>query len=142
VATIVLRASGTADVDEVWDRYVRPARWPSWSPQIRDVRASADRISAGVEGAVIGFCGIRAQFVVEAVDEPRRRWSWRVRLGPIGLRLEHGVEAAATGSRTTLRIEGPSPVIAGYAPLAQLALHRLVRPSGHPRALPSDDGDG
>jgi hypothetical protein len=91
---------------------------------------------------VIGFCGIRAQFVVEAVDEPRRRWSWRVRLGPIGLRLEHGVEAAATGSRTTLRIEGPSPVIAGYAPLAQLALHRLVRHSGHPRALPSDDGDG
>jgi hypothetical protein len=32
------------------------------------------------------------------------------------------------GSTTGLRITGPLPVVVGYAPLAQVAISRLVRP--------------
>jgi hypothetical protein len=32
------------------------------------------------------------------------------------------------GARTTLTMSGPLPVLLGYAPLARLALGRLVRP--------------
>jgi hypothetical protein len=32
-----LSVEGPRDADDVWDRYLRPDRWPEWSPQIRSV---------------------------------------------------------------------------------------------------------
>ena len=66
------------------------------------------------------------QTTVDAVDADLRRWVWTVRLGPITLRLEHGVLAQGDGSRTWLTVNGPLPLIVGYAPLARFALGRLV----------------
>jgi len=88
-------------------------------------------------------------FRVEAVDESRRTWSWTVRPEVAGLtvavmRLEHRVRAspqtaarprrkrgpadrAAGGSVTSLRLHARAPVVAVYAPVAWLALKRLVR---------------
>ena len=69
-------------------------------------------------------------FEVREVDEPTRTWTWRVRLAPGGLvrlHLEHGVEAHEDGSATWLHVTGPAPVVLAYAPLARLAMTRLVR---------------
>ena len=61
-----------------------------------------------------------------AVDEAAREWAWEARLGPLRLRLEHGVTAHLAGSSTWLRVHGPLPVILVYAPIARIALGRLV----------------
>ena len=125
---LTLDATGPADPDDVWERYAAPAAWPSWSPQIRRVDFPGDRISAGASGRVHGPCGVAVDFEIVAVDEPARAWTWRV-AGPLGVRMSlgHAVSADAGGSRATLAIDGSSPFVLGYAPIAQLALNRLVR---------------
>ena len=125
--TATLRAAGNADVDLAWERYAVPQLWATWSPQISRVETAAQRIAPGATGKVIGPVGTHVRFVIDDVDEAERTWTWRVRLGPVTLRLWHGVEARPGGCATTLRVHGPLPVVAGYAPLAQLALRRLVR---------------
>lgn len=137
-----LTARGTADPDEVWDRYLRPSRWSEWSPQIRRVDTDGDRLVPGLGGVVRGPLGLAVPFRVETVesDSAIRSWTWRVSVGPVALRLVHAVipldggtaygPAGADGPRrtaTTLDVTGPAPVVLGYAPLAQLALVRLVR---------------
>jgi Polyketide cyclase / dehydrase and lipid transport len=123
-----LAAVGPADPDDVWERYAEPAAWPSWSPQIRRVEFDGARIRAGATGAAHGPCGVAVDFEIIAVDEPAHEWSWRV-AAPFGVRLflVHGVSPHAGGTRTTLDIDGAAPFVLGYAPLAQLALNRLVR---------------
>jgi hypothetical protein len=124
---MTLHAEGPAPVDEVWLRYVTPRRWPTWSPQIRTVRAAEDRIVPGLRGQVVSVARVTASFVIESVDEERHEWTWRVRLGPLRLRLHHAVRAHGDGTATTLRMEGPALALALYACPARLALHRLVR---------------
>lgn len=105
------------------------SEWKTWSPQIRWVDAPSDRLATGLTGTVHALLGVQAHFEVLAVDEPRRTWSWRARTGPVVMVLHHAVLAGDDGgSRTTLEIEGPAPVVLGYAPLAQVALQKLVRP--------------
>ncbi|NAZ85453.1 SRPBCC family protein [Kineococcus sp. T90] len=114
------RAAGAA-----WEDYAVPARWPSWSPQVRGVEVSAPRIAVGVRGAVRAPLGVRVPFEVTAVDEAARTWSWRVGAGPLSAELEHRVVAVPGGSLTELRLS-PALLCAPYAPPAQLALRRLV----------------
>ena len=129
VSTVTLHATGSANPHAVWERYAVPGLWATWSPQISGVDTVADRIAAGVTGRVLGPLGVAVPFVVEDVDEPARSWTWRVRVGPASLRLHHWVSPGPDGGSTTgLRIVGPAPLAVGYAPLAQLALRRLVRP--------------
>jgi hypothetical protein len=127
MATITLRARGTAPADVAWERYAQPALWKTWSPQITGVEVPVDRIAAGVIGDVIGPLGVRLPFVIDEVDEGRQRWTWHVPLGPLTVRLVHWVSAARGGSSTGLQMHGPLPLLVGYAPLARLALGRLVR---------------
>ncbi|WP_374935993.1 SRPBCC family protein [Streptomyces sp. SM10] len=126
MARLTLRAEGPAPVEAVWLRYVTPARWPSWSPQIRAVRVDGTRVTPGMRGEIVSLFGVSAVFAVESVDEERRRWTWRVRLGPVRLRLFHEVLRRPGGSATTLRIEGPALALAAYAGPARWALGRLV----------------
>lgn len=128
VTTLTLRASGAADATQVWQRYAQIDCWPEWAPQIRRIDSSAEQINEGVTGRVVGIAGIGVSFAIDAVDPEARTWSWRVRLGPISLRLEHGVQARPQGCRTWLRVSGPTPIVVGYAPVAALALRRLVAP--------------
>ncbi|MFB7032519.1 MULTISPECIES: SRPBCC family protein [unclassified Streptomyces] len=130
MAAVTLRAAGPAPVEDVWARYAVPALWPTWSPQIRAVRADGARIAPGMRGEVLSFLGVSVRFVVESVDEERRRWTWRVALGPVRLRLHHAVLARPAGSATTLRIEGLALALAAYAGPARWALGRLVRGRG------------
>lgn len=128
MATLLLRASGPLPADEAWERYAQPACWPTWSPQLVRVETSSARIRAGLTGRVWTFAPVPLPFRVLAVDEAQRRWSWRVRVGPVPVTLVHGVEPRPRGgSRTWLRVSGPLPVVLAYAPLARLALHRLLR---------------
>ena len=91
--------------------------------------AGADerRLRPGLEGTVRAAGVIGVPFEVLAVDEEARTWSWRVRVGPVTLTLDHGVEdLGAGGTRTWLRTTGPALVVLPYAPLAFVALHALL----------------
>lgn len=130
MATVTLTARGSAPADVAWERYARPDLWPTWSPQIRRVETAAPRIAPGVTGTVRAIGGVAVPFTVTAVDDATRTWSWRVRIGPAHVTLEHAVRPDASrapdGSATELRIDGPWPVVLGYAPVARLALGWLV----------------
>ena len=123
---MTLRARGPVAAEEAWERYARPARWPEWSPQITGVTGAPERLAGGVTGRVRGRFGVVADFVVDSWDERARTWSWTVRGGPVTVRLEHGVAARGSGCETWLRVHGRLPLVIGYVPLAQFALHRLV----------------
>lgn len=124
---IRLTAAGPRTPEEAWERYARPSLWPTWSPQIRRVDVPEDRLRPGLRGTVRSYGPLAVPFEVVAVDEGARTWRWVVRLGPVRLRLDHAVRAAGAGSATDLVVRGPWPVIGAYAPLAALALRRLVR---------------
>ncbi|HSK26424.1 MAG TPA: SRPBCC family protein [Jiangellales bacterium] len=132
--TITLEARGDASPDTVWERYAEPARWPGWSPQIRRVELDGrrDRLAPGLTGAVHSYGPVPVRFTVSAVDEDARTWSWTVSVGPVHLALDHSVapddRVDGRGTLTTLAAHGPWPVLLAYAPLARLALGRLVRP--------------
>jgi len=128
VTTLTLHATGPVDPVEAWDRYLHPARWSSWAPQITGVHTDAERIAQGVTGRVRGPLGVSVPFVVDEVDDVSRRWRWTVQVGPARLTLLHWVTSGPDGGTTTgLRVRGPLPLAAGYAPAALVALHGLVR---------------
>jgi Polyketide cyclase / dehydrase and lipid transport len=130
MATLELRACGSASADTAWERYAEPARWSGWAPQIQRVDTAMQRLTAGGTGTVraglLPLPTLPVPFEVLDVDETARTWSWRASLGPVRLHLVHGVEAHENGSSTWLRVRGPFPVVAAYAPLARFALGRLV----------------
>jgi Polyketide cyclase / dehydrase and lipid transport len=120
---------GSLRPDAVWERYASPSRWSSWSPQIGWVECQPDRLQPGLTGTVHGLFGVRAHFEVLSVDEVRRTWSWRARTGPVALLLHHAVlDGPGGGSQATLEVDGPALAVLAYAPLADVALRRLVRP--------------
>jgi hypothetical protein len=129
MSSLRLHATGAVHPDEAWDRYLHPAKWSDWSPQIRGVETDAVRIDPGVTGRVVGPLGLRAPFVVDAVDDAAREWTWSVDIGPGTLVLVHWVRPGPEGGTTTgLRVSGPVLPVVGYVPLAAFALQRLVRP--------------
>lgn len=136
--TLVVSAQGAADPAQAWDRYTIPSRWAQWSPQISDVVVTNPdrRVEVGTRGVVRGPAGVTVAFEVTEVDPTRRRWTWRVHAGLVPLLLGHGVDPTANGSRAWVRITGALPVVLAYAPLARLALGRLVaaRPAGEGHA--------
>ncbi|MFF8831166.1 SRPBCC family protein [Streptomyces sp. NPDC015131] len=128
MAALTLRAAGRADPDTVWRRYTSYRQWPVWSPQIVRVDAPGERVLPGARGTVRSYLGVSAAFLVESVDHERRDWSWRVRLGPVRMRLAHEVRPYGDGTETRLRMAGPALALAAYAPVARLALRRLLTP--------------
>ncbi len=134
---VTTSARGPVPVEEAWERYADPSRWADWAPHLRRVELAPgpDRLEAGMSGTVRGSLGLAVDFVVTAVDEPARAWSWTVRLVrpvPTGLTLElHHTLAEVrdhTGSSTVagLALRGPAPVVLAYRPVARWALRRLV----------------
>lgn len=131
MTSLTLRAQGPASEDVVWERYVDPGQWSTWAPQIQRVSASTQRLVAGTTGTVhaglLPRPTLSVAFEVLTLDEARHEWTWRAHVGPIGLRLEHGVRSRGDGTETWLRVHGPLPIVLAYAPVARLALSRLVR---------------
>ena len=132
-----ISAVGAASPAVCWERYADLDRWSAWAPQITGVDAPERRLRAGLRGRVRAAGLLRIPFEVIAVDEQARTWSWRVALGPVRLRRDHGVEAApepegepstaaGPGTRTWLVTTGPAPVVAPYTPIALVALHSLL----------------
>lgn len=127
MSIVTIGAAGRLTVKEAWERYADLSLWPTWAPQISRVEASGDRLGFGVTGSLFGPFDVPvADFVIEAVDERAHRWSWTVRRWPITLKLDHALIKQGGGSATSLRIEGPLPVLVAYAPIARFALQRLV----------------
>ncbi|WP_242653118.1 SRPBCC family protein [Intrasporangium flavum] len=122
-----LTAGGDAAPDVVWERYRDLRLWSTWSPQVRGVDAPADVLSTGLCGSVVGPVGARVPFEVLDVQDAAMTWRWRVRVGFVDAVLDHAVHAAPGGSSTELVVTAPSVFALAYAPLARLALHRLVR---------------
>ncbi|MFB8752969.1 SRPBCC family protein [Streptomyces parvulus] len=127
MATLTLHVAGPIDADTAWRRYARLDEWASWAPHIRRVHARRRSLAPGLTGRVESVTGLKVPFRVDAVDDVRRAWSWRVRVGPVRLRLHHQVHARDGGCSTDLTLNGPGLVLAAYAPLARFALRRLVR---------------
>ena len=119
---------GPRAADDVWDRYIRPQRWPEWSPQIRSVDYPAETLSPHTTGVVHGPATLRVSFGIQDVSEngPIRRWAWSVSTAGVHLELQHTVEAIKTGTRTTLTMHGFAPAVLLYLPAARFALYRLV----------------
>ena len=92
----------------------------------------------GTTGRVTGVGGVVAVFRIDAVDHEARTWSWSVRSGPLRLSFDHGVDPAeGDPGRAPAAPPGWSPTPCGrsrvgYAPLARLALGRLVTPRAQP----------
>lgn len=136
---LIVSAAGPASVQMVWDRYVTPEIWPGWAPHIQAVSYPYPTLAPGTVGELRGPAGARLDFRIDAVDEMARRWSWTVsRRWPaptVGLRaqvrMDHGVQGESRqgsvgGSRAWVRMHLPAPVALLYAPLARIALSRLV----------------
>ena len=124
-----IEASGPRPVDDTWEQYTRPAAWPAWAPQIRAVRGVTGRIGAGDRGVVHGPLVVRVPFRIVSVDPVARRWTWRVGVGPVGVVLDHGVDpggSGGSGSTAWADVHARALLVRGYAPLARLALRRLV----------------
>ncbi|KRE39268.1 hypothetical protein ASG73_02725 [Janibacter sp. Soil728] len=121
-----LEEAGPASVDEVWRRYTTPELWAGWAPQIRGVEHPLGRIAPDGMGVVLGPLGLRVPFVVEAVDDDAMRWGWTPAVGPVRVRMRHGVDRLGRGSRAWVEIDAPRPLALPYAPIARLALRRLV----------------
>jgi hypothetical protein len=68
-----------------------------------------------------------APFRIRYVDDRARTWSWWVGFGPAGVGMDHGVDDTGTGSRAWVRIHAHRWLAAPYAPIARLALRRLVK---------------
>ena len=126
--TLLIEVSGPSPPDEVWTRYSTPSLWSSWAPQIRSV-SYARLFAPGLRGTVHGPWPTRIPFEIRSVDVTARTWSWQVGVGPLRVLMEHGVDASGTGSRAWVRIHLPAPLALPYAPLARLALKRLVSPA-------------
>lgn len=122
----MISVTGQAAPDDVWRRYTSPAAWPGWAPQINRVATDDDPIRPGTHGVVHGPVLIRVPFRILDVDAVARRWSWRVGVGPFGLRMEHGVDDVADGSRAWVRIHAPRLLVLPYAPVARWALRQVV----------------
>lgn len=123
--TLTLRAAGHASAEVAWERYDNLDQWSTWSPQVQRVIADERRLRPGLEGEVVGPAGVRVPFVVTEVGD--RSWSWDIRPAGLRLTLDHLVLEHPGGSLTELVVRGPAPVVLAYAPLAQLALGRLVK---------------
>ncbi|GAA3340587.1 hypothetical protein GCM10020358_28780 [Amorphoplanes nipponensis] len=64
-----ITVEGPRATEDVWDRYVRPRRWPEWSPQIRSVDYPGDLLSPGTSGVVHGPAGLPVPFQIIGVDD-------------------------------------------------------------------------
>lgn len=121
---------GPAGAAEVWERYTSPARWPEWAPQITSVDADHDPIRPSTRGVVHGPLLVRVPFTILDVDADAWRWAWRVGVGPISVRMEHGVDATPSGSVAWVEIHAPRLLVLPYLPIARLALRRAVTVKG------------
>lgn len=139
---LTISAKGRVPPDEVWDRYADISRWTDWAPQLMRVDATDDHLSFGTTGRVFGPLGVSADFLVESVDDAARRWTWSVRRWPVTIRLEHSVRKRGGGSATSLRMDGPLPVLLAYAPIARVALQLLVSKDPPKQQAPDRDADG
>ncbi len=124
--SLTLRAHGPSPAPDVWEAYADPQRWSEWAPHIHRVQA-VGRLRPGLCGQVFAIVPPPVSFEVTSVDATRRRWSWNAVLGPLRMSFDHGVDVRDSGSGTFLTMHGPLPLIVLYAPIARLALHRLVR---------------
>ena len=115
-------ARGPASADAMWAAYADTSRWATWAPQIHRV-APLGPLEEGMRGVVEGPFWARARFEVTSIDETAGRWTWRVWVGPAHMTIDHEVADGVTA----VVIEGPAPLVLAYAPIARLALVRLVR---------------
>ncbi len=120
--------TGPARPADVWAHYEQLDLWSTWAPHLTRVRSDARTLRPGARGTVTAVGLVPVPFRVLTVQPSLWRWSWRVRLGPVALLLEHNVAPAAGGGcRAGVTVHGPAPVLLAYRPLMSWALRRLVR---------------
>ena len=119
-----VEARGPESADVMWAAYADTSQWARWAPQIRRIDPGGPLVE-GMRGVVHGPVWSNARFEVTSVDRPTGRWTWRVRSGPVRLTIDHEV----TDGMTAVEIDGSAPFVLAYAPVARVALERLVHPT-------------
>lgn len=132
---LTVRAKGSASPDVVWARYTEPEQWPTWAPHMKRAEYPYSRVTPGTFGRVYAYGGFSLLFSIDAVDEAERTWDWSVYVGSQRIELKHGVVSRGSRTQTWASVGLALPLALGYAPVAKLALHRLVgasltRPKG------------
>lgn len=141
VATTRAQATGPADPDRVWRRYLFPVRWSGWAPYIRRVEwdtapeqptpdpaaSPTTRLTRGMRGRVVGPLGIRVRVEIGEVEPDTRRWTWRVHVAGAVITMVHGIDPAGSGSRAWVQMTGPAVAVRPYRLVATWPLRRLVR---------------
>lgn len=118
----VLTAESTAAPEAAWSLIAEPRRWSQWAPHLRGAwNLGTPEVEAGRLGAakLLGIVPVPARIL--DVD-PGRAWTWRV--GP--LTLVHAVDPRPSGSRVSMILDGPAPIVLAYAPVVQLLTNRLA----------------
>lgn len=121
-------AESAAPPEAAWSLIARPSRWPEWAPHIRGAWGLGQpEVQAGKLGAakLAGIVPVPAK-VTEV--EPGRSWTWRVGV----LTLVHAVEPRPGGSRVSMTLDGPAPIVLAYAPLVGALTRRLARIAAAP----------
>lgn len=119
--------AGPASPETVWRRYATRAHWSDWAPHIRDVGPDGSQVTVGDRGRVRGPLGLRIGYEVLRCEPSAWRWAWRVGLGPVRVRMDHGVDEHPAGSTAWVDLHLPRPLALAYAPLARRALRALTR---------------
>jgi|ABSQ01.1.fsa_nt_gi hypothetical protein len=120
-----IEVRGPAKATAMWAAYADTGRWSAWAPHIRRV-VPRQALEEGMHGVVEGPFAVAARFEVTKVDQAAGRWTWKVRIGPGRLTIDHEVSDGVT----SIEIDGAAPLVLAYAPLARLALNRLVKTPG------------
>lgn len=121
-------ATGRIDLRTAWERYLFPARWPDWAPQIRSVHVVEHRLRPGLTGVVHGPPGLSVPFRIDDVDDAAHTWSWTVTAAGARLWMHHDLGAREDGTVAGLTVQGPAPIVLTYPLVAGIALRRLLRP--------------
>jgi uncharacterized protein YndB with AHSA1/START domain len=124
------------DPDLLWRLLATPDQWPRWSPHIMRVTEGhgvpPGPLRIGQALRIHGPWPVAVPARITALV-PGRRWDFDVTL-PVGVRVRaaHEVVDDPTAVVVTMRAAGPAmrllggPALLVYAPLAELALRRLV----------------
>ncbi|WP_231295160.1 SRPBCC family protein [Corynebacterium efficiens] len=126
MGVMTVTATGAATPELAWRRSYYLQRWTAWAPHLTGVDADTPTLAAGTRGRVEILRIATARFRILRVNPQARTWTWRVRVGPLNLLLDHGLDELPTGTRAWVRIRGPWLILALYRPLMWWALRRLV----------------
>ena len=129
----------SASPERIWALWSNIATWPTWDPPVEKVVLDGP-FRVGTTGHMVMAGGFEMPFELEVVH-PDERYLDVLRMGELGIRVDHVVEAAEGGSLVTVTTEVTGPgadgvgaMVTADAPTALAAL--VAQAEAEPEPLP------